>query len=547
MKQELTLENLLYGLRCPDSRIRRTTWEYFCRNYADNPVCKVENIDFSQTDCWGNPVYSLAEMYTEFFLFTNNYREDNHCCHFFKILEQDNSSLSTEHLITLTTRRINPEYKKQILTILQNRTYDSADSLILMLNSLRLDNEEILLSIVINNIKNFELSLIQIEKVCNVLNNTFFRHDKYQRFGLDLVKNLKITQDDHTQLKLVLLWKSLTTGDLNFGDETSEYLELFSQMICEHCLNDVFQLFSHPNSLLNNSYIFIGSKVEIIQNFINHKYKKKNENTIGSQSAYVREISFISNICNWILSQLSHPSYDNRPIYLLPLCVQLEQITSGHLKTSVFNVVSKVLLFQFYKSQYNPHKDITQLNWKDIIVVDNQVQEHTYQYLELQKNLLQNFGAIICEEIDKNEFLQMCKCLYHHSNADISNLSKELLLIYLSNFNILHSCLNSFNNHEQEWQVENLLCDCLDGLNVEHQNFPYSSLLQFLYRMIYDCNDVLLKNKILETAKRLYVAHKDKFNNGEKEIYQTIFALQNKDEENSEVSNYLYLQKVLNY
>ena len=275
MKQELTLENLLYGLRCPDSRIRRTTWEYFCRNYADNPVCKVENIDFSQTDCWGNPVYSLAEMYTEFFLFTNNYREDNHCCHFFKILEQDNSSLSTEHLITLTTRRINPEYKKQILTILQNRTYDSADSLILMLNSLRLDNEEILLSIVINNIKNFELSLIQIEKVCNVLNNTFFRHDKYQRFGLDLVKNLKITQDDHTQLKLVLLWKSLTTGDLNFGDETSEYLELFSQMICEHCLNDVFQLFSHPNSLLNNSYIFIGSKVEIIQNFINHKYKKK--------------------------------------------------------------------------------------------------------------------------------------------------------------------------------------------------------------------------------------------------------------------------------
>jgi len=547
MKQKLTLENLLYGLRCPDTRIRRATWKYFCRNYADNPICKIENIDFSQTDCWGTLVYSLAEMYTEFFLVTNNYKDDNHCCHFFKILEQDNSSLATEYLINLTTRGIYPEYKKQILTILQNRKYDSVDSLILMLNSLRLDNEKVFSSIVINNIKNFELSITQLEKVCDVLNNTLFRQDKHQGFCLDLLKSLKITKDECAPQKLHLLWQSITIGYFNSNEENTEYLELFSQLICEHCLSDMKPVFNHNDSLLNNPYIFIGSKVEIIQNFITHKYKKKDENSIVSQSEYFTEISLIKNVCSWILSQLSSNTYDVKPIYLLPLCEQLEKITSGHLKIDIFNIVSKVLLFQFYKPQYNVNKNITQLSWKDIYVIDNKIKDHTWKYLDLIKKLLQNFSAIICGEMDRNEFLHMCKYLYHHSNPKISNLAKELLLLYLHNFNILRSCLNEFNANAYNWQIEALLCDCLDGLNIEHQYFPHSSLLQFLYCMTYDCSDVLLKNKIWEAAKRLYAAHKDKFQDGEKDIYQTILALQDKNEENGEVSNYLYLQKVLKY
>ena len=544
MKQELTLENLLYGLRCPSTRVRRETWEYFCRHYGDDSVCRIDNIDFSQTDCWGNPVYSLAELYSEFFLVANNYRDDKHCCHFFQMLEKDNSALATEHLINLTTRGIYPEYQKQILSILQNRKYDCADSLLLMLDNLRLTNEKIFLPIIIANISNFDLTVSQVRQVCNILNNKLLSQEKYLHFGWDLLKSLKITQDETTMEKLVLLWKSIRIGYFNSEGETPEYLELFSQMICEHCLNaaNIMWVFSHNDSILNNPYISVDSKVEIIQHFIN-KYTGKTEKARLAQ--YQTETSLIKNVCRWIDKQLTETLKDIKIAYLLPLCEQLEQVAPGHLKIDVFNIVSKILLVQF-QTQHFYNKNMSKLRWKDTLPMNNIVQEYTGKYMDLISKLLQNCSAIICSEIDSTEFLHMCRFFSYHSQKTMNDLSKQWLLIYLSNFNTLRCCLDDLNNNVLGWQVEFVFCDSLVGLNIEHQYFPYSQMLQFLYHMAYE-NEVTLKEKILTALNRLSAAHGDKMQVGEKEILQHLKNLYDKNEDDVDVSHYLYLQKVLKF
>lgn len=271
MERELTVDTMLYGLRCPNYRIRSECWYHFCAHYRETPLYNVKNIDFSARDALGIPLYSKSEMYGAFLLLLLRDPLSPQSENFLMLLFcETDSDLSISYLIEIVSRVENRDLVECCLPVLKNRlnAYGNISGIIKLLERTNESNRHQLLPIIVEGFSHITLDFESLAQIHPILQQNFLKKAALREDGFQILQSIVRHQLHPFSKSRTLLWQSLSCGMKYNPSFYCQYRDLLRNLVVRTHQNAESQSFKallkEPSSPFNNSSFNVNHLIDIL-------------------------------------------------------------------------------------------------------------------------------------------------------------------------------------------------------------------------------------------------------------------------------------------
>lgn len=538
MERELTVDTMLYGLRCPNYRIRSECWYHFCAHYRETPLYNVKNIDFSARDALGIPLYSKSEMYGAFLLLLLRDPLSPQSENFLMLLFcETDSDLSISYLIEIVSRVENRDLVECCLPILKNRlnAYGNISGIIKLLERTNESNRHQLLPIIVEGFSHKTLDFESLAQIHPILQQNFLKKAALREDGFQILQSIVRHQLHPFSKSRTLLWQSLSCGMKYNPGFYCQYRDLLRNLVVRTHQNAESQSFKallkEPSSPFNNSSFNVNHLIDIL-------FEIKDEPLHSSKFSDVFwNAETYGLVCDWLESNIL--DNDQAAQHALPLLQHLACQVPARQSIKLFRLVEKIIYCRLWEDLYG-RKTAKPANcrWDDFFSTRQDCPDFISSYGVLLAALLQQ-----CRQgIDEKSFLEMCYKLHENSNPDIREIARTALVAYLETPAQFAVTFKNLNAGIHPFPYERFICEHLDLLNLSANR---KTVIFFLRRMIYNVNESALREHIFKHAQNLFEHRETEFDQTEMQYYQDICALYDNNADSAEIQFYSFLKNYL--
>ena len=447
---------------------------------------------------------------------------------------ETDSALSISYLIEIVSRVENRDLVEYCLPVLKNRlqAYGNISSIIKLLERTNESNRHQLLPIIVEGFRHITLDFESLAQIHPILQQNFLKKTTLREDGFQILQSIVRHQLHPFSKSRTLLWQSLKYGMKYNPDFYCQYLDLLRNLIVRAHQNVEFPSFKallkEPASPLNNSDFKVNHLIDIL-------FEIKDEPVHSSKFSDVFwNVETYGLVCDWLESNIL--DNDQTAQHALPLLQHLTCQVPARQSIKLCRLAEKIIYCRLRKDTYNRKTSKpTNCRWDDFFSTRQDCPDFVSSYGLLLAALLQKCHR----DIDEKSFLEMCYKLHENGNPGTREIARTALVTYLKMPAQFATTFKNLNAEIHPLCYERFICEHLSLL---HLNANRKIVMFFLRRMIYNINELALREHIFKHAQRLFEHRKTEFDQTEMQYYQEICALYNNNVDSAEIQFYSFLK-----